>query len=85
MLKILINNLYYILFPRVNFILIFLCMCYKKISLSICSMDLSSYENHGEAGYITNFEEIAYYQNKVLYIIIAKEIQPSVDDMRLRR
>ena len=48
-------------------------------------MDLSSYENHGEAGYITNFEEIAYYQNKVLYIIIAKEIQPSVDDMRLRQ
>ncbi len=29
--------------------------------------------NHGEAVYIINFEEIAYHQNAVLYIIIAKD------------
>ena len=33
--------------------------------------------------YIINFEEIAYHQNKVLYIIIAEAIQPAVDDIRL--
>ncbi len=32
--------------------------------------------------YIINYEEIAYHQNAVLYIIIAKaDIQPTADDM----
>ena len=30
-------------------------------------------------------QEIAYHQHEVLYIIIAKVIQPTADDMRLRR
>jgi len=35
-------------------------------------MNLNSSINHGEAVYIINFAEIAYHQNEVLYIIIAK-------------
>ena len=35
--------------------------------------------------YIINFAEIEYHQNEVLHIIIAKVIQPTVDDIRLWR
>ena len=34
--------------------------------------------NHGNAVHIINFAEIAYHQNEVLYIIIAKAHTPSV-------
>ena len=42
-------------------------------------------KNQGKALYIINFGEIAYHQHEVLYIIIEKAIQPTVDDIRLRR
>ena len=36
--------------------------------------------------YIINFEEIAYHQDEVLYVIIAKAfIQPAADDMHASR
>ena len=38
-----------------------------------------------QALYIINSEGIVYHQHEVLYIIIAKEIQPAADDIRLRR
>ena len=40
--------------------------------------------NHAEGVYIINFVEIAYHQNEVLYIIIAKAffIQAMRDDIQ---
>ena len=34
---------------------------------------------------ISSMQSIVYHQNEVLYIIIAKAIQPAVDDIRLQR
>ena len=47
-------------------------------------MPFLSHLNHTVGVYIINFVEIAYHQHEVLYIIIAKAIQPAVDDIRLR-
>ena len=44
----------------------------KKIFFLFLSMNLNSHTNRGEALYIINFAEIAYHQDEVLYIIIAK-------------
>ena len=41
--------------------------------------------NQGEALYIINSEGIAYHQHKVLYLIKPQVMQPSADDIRLRR
>ena len=44
----------------------------KKIFSAVLRMNLNSHINHGEAVHIINSVGIAYHQNKVLYIIIAK-------------
>ncbi|MBQ8740669.1 MAG: hypothetical protein IJY79_03870 [Clostridia bacterium] len=44
-----------------------------RIHLDEDFSDVMPLKNHGKAVYIINFEEIAYHQNEVLYIIIAKE------------
>ena len=53
----------------------------RKLNVWYCH----PYLNHAVGVYIINFAEIAYHQHGVLYIIIAKAIQPTVDDIRLRR
>ena len=42
-------------------------------------------KNQGEALNIINSEGIAYHQHNVLYLIKPQEMQPSADDIRLRR
>ena len=43
-----------------------------------------SFKIKATALYIISFAEIEYHQNEVLHIIIAKVIQPTVDDIHLR-
>jgi len=50
----------------------FFAKAYKKDIFAVLRMNSNSSINHGEAVYIINFTEIAYHQNDVLYIIIAK-------------
>ena len=53
---------------------LFLCRSLPRYCSMFASFRGSSPRilNHGEAVYIINFREIAYHQNEVLYIIIAK-------------
>jgi len=44
----------------------------KKMFLPFLRMNSNSYINHAAGVYIINSAGIAYYQNEVLYIIIAK-------------
>ena len=54
-----------------------------NLASKISSMKVDEY-HQCRALYIINFAEIAYHQNEVLHIIIAKVIQPTVDEMHLR-
>ena len=54
--------------------------------LFIAKFIISPFEiNQGEALYIINSEGIVYHQHAVLHLIKPQVIQPSADDMRLRR